>query len=115
MNDCKGDRLQRDDIREVCRGVANALENGDTVITEMMGVALAKRVWPEGSEEWNAAVERRRVYEYRADVWRPLEPVTWSRVLAQRYIALCLQYPREQEVMRGQLMDAGKGPNPPPS
>jgi hypothetical protein len=113
-NSCKGDRLQRSDIREDCRGVAQALENGDTVITEMMGVAIAKRVWPEDSAEWNAAVERRRVFQYRIDSWKPLEPVTWSATQALQYIALCLEHPREQDVVQAQLMNAGKAPNPPP-
>jgi hypothetical protein len=114
-NSCKGDRLQRDDIREFCRGLAAALENGDTVITEMMGVAIAKRVWPEGSAQWQAAVERRRVYEYRSTLLRALKPVSWSTTQAQAYIALCLDYPSEQAVLREQLIAAGKDPDPPKS
>jgi hypothetical protein len=114
-NSCKGDRLERDNMRDVCRGVARALENGDTLITEMIGVAIAKRVWPEGSPEWQAAVERRRVYEYRTALWRPLEPVSWTGKQAKDYITLCLAYPREQQVMRAQLIAAGKAPDPPPS
>ena len=110
---CKRDRLQRDDMREACRGVAQSFENGDTVITEMIGVAIAKRVWPEGSEEWNAAAERRRVYAYRSELWKPLEPVTWSAAQAQKYIAFCLEQPREQDVSRARLIDAGKDPDPP--
>lgn len=115
LNSCKGDRLQRDDMRDICRGVARAFENGDTVITEMLGVAIAKRVWPEGSAEWQAAVERRRVFEYRKVLWQPLEPVSWNGKQAQKYITLCLEYSREQEVMRAQLIAAGKAPDPPPS
>ena len=110
---CQGDRLQRDDIREVCRRVAQAFENGDTVITEMMGVAIAKRVWSEGSSEWNTAIERRRVFEYRTQLWKPLEPVNWSGPQAQKYIALCLEQSREQDVTRARLIDAGKDPDPP--
>jgi hypothetical protein len=51
-NACKGERLQRSEVIEVCRGVARAFANGDTVITEMIGVSIAKRVWPEDSSEW---------------------------------------------------------------
>jgi hypothetical protein len=54
---CKGERLERPEFVEVCRGVAKALEHGDTYITEMIGVAIAKRVWPEDSSEWRAAAE----------------------------------------------------------
>ncbi len=110
---CQGDHLQRHDMREACRGVARAFQNGDTAITEMMGVAIAKRVWLEGSTEWTAAVERRRVFEYRTQLWTPLEPVAWRGAEAQKYIALCLENPREQAVIRAQLMDAGKDPDPP--
>jgi hypothetical protein len=112
-NSCKGDRLQRDGILEACRGVAHAFENGDTVITEMVGVGIAKRLWPEGSVEWQAAAERRRVYAYRSELWKPLEPVTWSAAQAQKYIALCLEQSREQDVSRARLIDAGKDPDPP--
>jgi hypothetical protein len=77
-NSCKGGRLQRTGILEACRGVATAFEQGDTAITEMMGVAIAKRVWPQGSAEWQAAAERRRVYDYRADLWRPFDAAPWA-------------------------------------
>lgn len=99
-NSCKGDRLERDGILEACRGVAHAFENGDTVITEMVDVGIAKRLWPEGSVEWQAAAERRRVYAYRSELWKPLEPVMWSAAQAQKYITLCLEQPREQDVSR---------------
>ena len=112
-NSCKGDRLQRDGILEACRGVAHAFEKGDTVITEMVGVGIAKRLWPEGSVEWQAAAERRRVYAYRSELWKPLEPVTWSAAQAQKYIALCLEQSREQDVSRARLINAGKDPDPP--
>jgi hypothetical protein len=42
-----------------------------------------------------------------------LQPVTWGAPAARKFIALCLEYPHEQEVMRVQLMDAGKAPYPP--
>jgi hypothetical protein len=85
------------------------------VITEMMGVVIAKRVWPEGSAPWQAAAQRRRVYEYRSALWQPLESVTWGAPAARKFIALCLEYSHEQEAMRAQLMAAGKDPDPPPS
>jgi hypothetical protein len=33
----------------------------------MIGLAVARRVWPEGSAEYQAAVEARRVAQYRTD------------------------------------------------
>jgi hypothetical protein len=113
-NACKGERLQRPDIVEVCRGVAKAFERGDTYITEMIGVAIAKRAWPEDSPEWKAAVEAWRVYQYRAKLWETLEAKGWNeRRGAERYLALCDQNRREQDVFLAQLVEAGENPNPP--
>ena len=72
-NACKGERLQNIEVIETCRGVARTLQNGDTYLTEMIGVAIAKRVWPENSPEWNAAVDARRVYDYRSKIYPHLE------------------------------------------
>jgi hypothetical protein len=72
-NACKGERLQRSDIIEVCRGIAKAFERGDSYTTEMIGVGIAKRVWPEDSPEWSVAAEARRVYDYRSKASAQLE------------------------------------------
>jgi len=102
-------------VGEVCRGVAKAFERGDTYITEMIGVAIAKRVWPEGSPEWKAAVEARSVYEYRSKLWSQLETnEMYRQPEAERYLALCDKNPREQDVLMAQLVAAGRNPNPPP-
>lgn len=108
---CKGDRLQQPGVIEVCRGVAKALQNGDTYTTEMIGVAIAKRVWPENSPEWNAAVEERRVYAYRSQFYPKLTP----RLVAHpgEYLTLCAQNRREQDLLAAQLIAAGRNPNPP--
>jgi hypothetical protein len=111
---CTGDRLQHDDMRDVCRGVARAMEHGDVLITEMIGVAIAKRVWPEDSPEWQAALERRRVYEYRKGLLELLQKDRPSTAQTQEYVALCLQNPSEQAVTRAQIVAAGKDPDPAP-
>jgi hypothetical protein len=111
-NACKGERLQRPEIIEVCRGVAGAFERGDTYITEMIGVAIAKRVWPADSSEWKAAAEARHVYEYRSKFWAALDIRDTSH--AEEYLTLCAQNRREQDVLLAQLIAAGKNPNPPP-
>ena len=70
---CKGDRLRRPEVNEACRGVARAFQQGDTYLTEMIGVAVAKRVWPEQSSEWKTATAERRVYDYRSKLWLTLD------------------------------------------
>src|SRR5580658_7846867 len=52
---CKGDRLKRAEVNAACRGVARAFQQGDTYLTEMLGVAIAQRVWPKQSSQWKAA------------------------------------------------------------
>jgi hypothetical protein len=111
LTSCKGDRLQQAGVMEVCRSVAKALQNGDTYITEMIGVALAKRVWPEHSPEWQAAAEERRVYDFRSKLYSKLE----QRALTHpgEYLTLCAQNRRAQDVFAAQLTAAGYDPNPP--
>jgi hypothetical protein len=109
---CKGERLERPEFIEVCRGVARAFENGDTVITEMIGVSIAKRVWPEDSPEWRAAAEARRVYDYRTQALSELE--SWTSTHSEQTLAMYSQNRREQDVFLAQLLATGKNPNPPP-
>lgn len=109
---CKGERLNQAEVVSLCQGLARAFENGDSLITEMVGLAIAKRVWPENSTEWQAAVDARRVYEYQSKLLLEAPQVT-DDASTERYIALCSQYRREQEVIRAQLVDAGKNPDRP--
>lgn len=108
---CKGERLQQQGVTESCRGVATALQNGDTYMTEMIGVAIAKRVWPEESPEWKAAAEERRVYDYRSKLYSKFESRTISH--PGEYLTLCAQNRRESDLFAAQLIAAGYDPNPP--
>jgi hypothetical protein len=112
-NACKGERLKRDDVVEVCRGIAKALQNGDTYITEMIGVAIAKRVWPEGSLQWKEAMEARRSWDYRFNFLK--ESDAWNFAHTDEYITLCAQNRREQDVYKAELIASGKNPDPPPN
>jgi hypothetical protein len=106
---CKADAPE---ALERCRGIARSFQRGDTFITEMIGVAIAKRVWPAGSPEWKAADKARRLYDYRSKLWLEVEgrPTTRS---TKRLLALCSEYRREQDVFRQQIVDAGRNPDPP--
>jgi hypothetical protein len=110
---CKGDRLERADIIEVCRGLAKAFEAGDAYITEMIGVAIAKRVWPDTSPEWKAATEARRVYAYRSKLLAKLDAGPWGERTAERYLAMYGRYHREQDALRARLIETGDYPDPP--
>ena len=111
-NACKGERLKRDDVMEVCRGIAKALKDSDTYITEMIGVAIAKRVWPESSLQWKEAMEARRSWEYRANLLS--ESDAWNAAHTDEYLTLCAQNRREQDVYKAELIASGRNPDPPP-
>src|SRR5580658_6968271 len=66
---CKEDRLNDPAVLAACRGVANSLEHGDTYLTEMIGVQIAEKAWPESAPEWQAAAQARKVYEYASSRW----------------------------------------------
>ena len=107
---CKDDELSRPRRVEICKGVARTLQQGDTYITEMLGVAIAKRVWAEQSPEWAAATGARRLYEYRRAHFSAIRN---SERDAARLLELCRNHRREQDVLLAELIDAGVGPNPP--
>lgn len=110
---CKGERLERAEDVDVCRGVARAFEAGDTYLTEMFGTAIAKRVWPEQSPQWVAATDARRSYEYRSALQQKIDRTPWDEKGAASYLTLCEQNHREQDVLRARLLAAGEGPDPP--
>ncbi len=113
-NACKGDSLQGPDVLETCRQVAAVMRSGDTYITEMIGVAIAKRAWPQGSFEYLDAVGARRVAHYRmeADGKISLHHLWSSRYVATR-LRLMAENRTEQEVAKAEMVDAKLNPNPP--
>jgi hypothetical protein len=77
----------------------------------MIGIAIAKRVWPEESSEWKAAAEARRVYDYRSKLWLKLYVSDDAHI--EGYLASCSKYRCEQDLWLAQIIDAGENPNPP--
>jgi len=110
-NACKGERLLRDDGVSICRGVAKSFMKGDTGIAEMVGVAIAKRAWPESSPDWTAADEARRTWDYRVRTAGSLDG--WGEAHPSELLALHERHHREQDVMGAMLTAAGRNPDPP--
>jgi hypothetical protein len=108
---CRGEELQRPDVIETCRGIAKAFMNGDSYLTQMVGVSIAKHVWEENSPQWNAATEERRRYDYRSQFAQDM--VAWTMAHPQEYLALCLEKRREQDVYQAWMILVGRDPNPP--
>ena len=110
-NACKGELLSVSEVVETCRGIAKSFQRGDTYVTEMIGVVIAKRVWPKNSPEWQAASDARALYEYRSKLFAELE--VDDEAHAEKYLALYALNRREQDVILATIIAAGKSPFPP--
>lgn len=112
---CSGDVLTLPQRRERCRAIARSFMQGDAIITEMIGISIAKQVWPEDFAEWRAATEARRVYDYRASLLvKHSRRLTWQLFFrTQNYVQMLGAARREQEVMVEQLRQFGENPLPP--
>src|SRR6478735_8534841 len=106
-NSCKGAGA-RDDVAQVCRGVSESLLNGDTVITEMVGVHIASQAWPENSPQWKKATEARRKWDESGPVAEPVS--AWIALHPEEYLALCERHHREQDVYEAAQIAMGKNP-----
>jgi hypothetical protein len=111
---CQGRSLEQPDVLATCRRLAAVLCRGDIYLTEMIGLAVARRVWPEGSAEYQAAVEARRVAQYRTDADNGLtNHKVLDNVWVQSHLALMAAHDTEQEVVLAELTRAGLNPDPP--
>jgi hypothetical protein len=114
-NACKGEPLQRRDILANCRKVSVVLSRGDTYITQMIGLAIAKRAWPEGSAEYQGAVEAKRLAQYRmTSAARISTHNLWNKNDALNYLSLMATHRSEQDVALEEITKAGLDSNPPP-
>jgi hypothetical protein len=112
---CRGEQLNDAAMLPECRRIAAALERGDTWLTEALGMAIARSAWPAESPEWKAAVEARRVHDYRLQLSMHSDMMSLrGRRRAERYLALCAQNRREQDVWLAELIDEGRKPDPAP-
>ncbi len=111
---CAVERLQRPGLLESCRLLAASLMAGDTIIAEMIGVAIAKRVWPVDSPQWQTAVEARRVSKYRSAALSNHESTgDWDEANAADYLDLIKVHRREQDAVIAQLLAHDIDPKPP--
>ena len=114
LNACKGDFLKDPVVVATCRRVASVMRRGDTYMTEMVGVGIAKRAWPDGSTEFLDAVNAKRVAHYRIHVDGQ---VAIQRARNARYAAKRLQLMTENKTEQGvslaEIIDAKLSPNPP--
>ena len=113
---CKGAALEPPEALAQCRQLSAVLRRGDTIITESLGLSVAKRLWPVGSPEYQEVVDARRVARYR---WQTaakagLDLHSEDSAGSQRYLELLATHRTEQEVVLAELTRAGLPLNPGP-
>jgi len=102
--------------REACLKVAKLLQQGDTVIAEITGCSIERRLLPEGSKEARALADHRRVLEWRLTAAlkfdAPLLP--WLKNAHARWrVARMRAAHREQDVVTAVLREEALPLNPP--
>jgi hypothetical protein len=114
VNACKGDALQDPDMLGTCRQVSTVMRGGDTYLTEMVGIAIAKRTWPEGSPTFVDAISAKRLAHYRmaADGKVSLHHYLSSDYASKR-LRLLTEKKTEQEVLLAEILNAKGNPDPP--
>ena len=112
----------------LCRHADLAFEHGDTVELAETGAEIAMRLWPAGTPQHRRAVEQKRRWDYLSRqtgrlLFPPdglqrvsliLDPRGYLQRMYARMVRLDLRYPREQDALRAELIDARLRVNPPP-
>lgn len=82
---CSVERAEDSTRRDLCLRIARALQRGDTIMAEALGMVIEERSWPLGSDEAAAAHERReslRRWQEEQGKLESSEPEWTSRVVA---------------------------------
>jgi hypothetical protein len=88
--------------------------NGDTFVTEMVCIAVAKQLWPATSAAYADAVAARRLTLYRMHTEGSITLTNLrTNAEAMEYLQLMRVHRTEQEAALANTTSAGKSPNPP--
>jgi hypothetical protein len=94
--------------REDCLKVAKIMQKGDTVIAQMVGFGIEKRLIPPESKEARSLAERRRLLEWRSSTASKLDysilPWTQNARVRTRLAAM-RRMPREEDVCIAMLRE----------
>ena len=87
--------------RESCLKLAKTMQKADAVLAQQVGFAIAKRLLAPDSKEWQAALERRRLLDWRVARVNRSDETAAPRVrnaLARSRLAKMRALPREESV-----------------
>ena len=91
----------RSERREDCMKVAKIMQRGDTVIVQMVGFGVERRLIPADSKEAKSLAERRRLLEWRMSAAGKLDVaiLPWTQSARTRTrLAAMRSRPREEDV-----------------
>ena len=102
--------------RELCLKLSRTMQRGDTVVAQMVGFSIARRLFAPDSKEARSIAERRHVLEWRvtaaAKIDSPLLPWT-KNARARARLAQMRAIPREEDVCIAILREHKMAPDPP--
>jgi hypothetical protein len=102
--------------RELCLRLSKTLQRGDTVVAQMVGFSIARRLFALDSKEARLLAERRHVLEWRvtaaAKIDSPLLPWT-KNARARARLAQMRAIPREEDVCIAILREHKMALDPP--
>jgi hypothetical protein len=102
--------------RESCLKVARMMQQGDTVLVQMMGLGIERRLAPPDGKEARGIGERKRQLEWRmttaAKFDNPVFPWLWNAHARWR-LARMRATPREEDVLIAILRKQGLAIEPP--
>jgi hypothetical protein len=102
--------------RESCFKIAKSMQQGDTVITQIAGLSLEKRLVVVDGKEYRALLERRRVLEWRVATAGQFDQalLPWVKNAHARWrLARMRALPREEDVLLAILRQQGSPIDPP--
>jgi hypothetical protein len=102
--------------RELCLKLSKTMQRGDTVVAQMVGFSIARRLFAPDSKEARSIAERRHVLEWRvtaaAKIDSPLLPWT-KNARARARLAQMRAIPREEDVCIAILREHKMALDPP--
>lgn len=91
---CRGEAIEDSTRRDLCLRVARAMERGDTLLAEAVGLAMERRLWPTDSREGAIVEARRRQLRQRQDALSHIEAgMEWE----ERFIAALRAHRNERD------------------
>lgn len=111
---CEAPALGEPGRLSTCRDISSVMRSGDTYISEMIGIAIAKRVWSANSTEYADAASRQRVERYRMHTAAGITlAALHTDADATTYLQLLGKHRTEQGAALELITSAGENPNPP--